>query len=134
MGRKIGMKIKDIESFNTIDALIPVTIHPKKKFIRGYNKSEEIAIGIKEHLQCKLDTNLVYRKTNSKSQTKKTILERWTNVNQAFNLQNTIITYNHIAIVDDVITSGATIEAICKIILKMNPTIKISILSLALTK
>jgi competence protein ComFC len=134
MGIKIGEKLKTKENFTSVEALIPVPIHAKKKFIRGYNQSELLAIGIQKHLDCKIDTNLIYRKTNSTSQTKKTIIERWKNVNQVFEIKNITIPYKHIALVDDVVTSGATLEAICSIIHRRNPKIKISIISLAITK
>jgi ComF family protein len=133
LGRIIGKKIES--NFNDLDALIPVPIHHKKKFLRGYNQSEMIANGISEILQVPVYNNFVVKKENTKSQTKMGKNLRWNNVQEQFlwNKQK-LKKFRHIAVVDDVITTGATIESLAKSILNQDEDIKISIISLALTK
>jgi competence protein ComFC len=133
MGQLLANKIKHISSFKTIDVLIPVPIHKKKQFIRGYNQSEKIAEGIAHILQIPIDLKLLKRTNYNESQTKKDRFIRWENVNQNFEI-NTHKTYKHIAIVDDVVTTGATLESIAKTILNTFPNIQITIFSLAITK
>lgn len=133
LGRIIGKKIES--NFNDLDALIPVPIHHKKKFLRGYNQSEMIANGISQILQVPVYNNFVVKKENMKSQTKMGKNLRWNNVQEQFlwNKQK-LKKFRHIAVVDDVITTGATIESLAKSILNQDEEIKISIISLALTK
>lgn len=133
LGVLIGEKIKDLPSFQNIDALIPVPIHPKKKFTRGYNQSEKIADGISSILKIPVIPDFIESLKQTPSQTNKNRFKRWDNVATKFSIKNDI-KLNHIAIVDDVITTGATLEAIIKVILENNPEIRISIMSLAITK
>jgi len=133
-GKLIAFKIKDLERFSTIDALIPVPIHPKKEFDRGYNQSEQLAKGIGEVMHVDVDTHFLKKKTHTGSQTRKNRFARWDNVVNNFDLRNRSRTYQHIAIVDDVVTTGATIEALVRSINENYPELRISIISLAVTK
>lgn len=134
MGKRIGIKLKDKSFIKDIDFLIPVPIHNKRKFERGYNQSELLCSGISNSLNIKINTKLVLKKSNNKSQTKLNKFLRWENAQNLFEVSKEInnIKNMHIAIVDDVITTGSTIEALSKEILKINPSIKISVISLAL--
>lgn len=133
-GKEIGRKIKTLPLFKDIDIIVPVPLHPKKEFDRGYNQSEQIAIGISEVISVDVDKNFLKKQSHTGSQTKKGRFERWDNVVNNFILKKSSKTLNHIAIVDDVITTGATLEALCLSIKKNYPDIRISIISLALTK
>ena len=135
MGRKIGEKINRLNQFSTLDVLLPVPIHPKKEYQRGYNQSEKIAQGIKEITNIPIDCNVIKKSKNNKSQTKKNKFTRWENVKNTFEIDiETLLHKNHIAIIDDVITTGATLESIVKIINEKLPHLHVSIISLALTK
>ena len=133
MGKLIGEQVKQLSSFQGIDALVPVPIHPKKEFTRGYNQSEKLADGIAEILNLPVLINYIERTKNSDSQTKKGRFKRWDNVENKFISKNTT-NFKHIALVDDVITTGATLEVIVRILQENNPELRISIISLALTK
>lgn len=133
-GRLIAKKIKKLDQFQTIDLLLPVPIHPKKEFIRGYNQSEQIAIGISEILNVPVDTKLLKKRTHTGSQTRKGRFGRWDNVMNNFLVKMKTALPKHVAIVDDVITTGATIEALVRSIQENYPDIRVSIISLALTK
>lgn len=132
-GEKIGQTINSIEKLSTIDVLVPVPLHHKKKFIRGYNQSEVIAKGIAKKMNINIDTTILRRNKNSKTQTKKNKLSRWESIQSLFEVEN-MKNYKHIAIVDDVITTGSTLETIICLINKKYPEISVSIISLAVTK
>jgi len=131
-GREIGRVLKKQTAFNKVDAYIPVPLHPKKQFIRGYNQSEALCKGICEELMGNLDTKTIVRTRHSDSQTKKSRFQRWDNVNDIFRVKDTIQGYKHIVLVDDVITTGSTIEAISKTLLEKNPELSISVVTLAI--
>lgn len=133
-GRIIARKIKKMEGFKDIDHLIPVPIHPKKEFVRGYNQSEQLANGISEVLNIPVDNQILKKRSHTESQTKRGRFARWDNVVNNFRLQKQTDVLKHIAIVDDVITTGATLEALIRSIQENYPDIRISIISLALTK
>lgn len=134
MGRKMARVITGNYSTKTIDALIPVPTHHRKKFNRGYNQSEKLALGISEVTNIPIDKKFISKKNHTESQTKKSNAERWLNVIGGFGHVSSNKGYQHIAIVDDVITTGATLEALIKEIKKHNPTIEISIFALAMAK
>lgn len=133
-GRKIGERIMNLEGFQDIDALIPVPIHPKKKFSRGYNQAEMIAKGISEITTIPIQSTEVKKLKHTQSQTKKSMWERWTTSENTFSSLLTDNSLKHIALIDDVLTTGATLERLAKTILDKNPNVKISLITLAITK
>lgn len=133
-GRIIGRRIKKMNGFKKIDLLIPVPIHPKKEFIRGYNQSEQIANGVSEIMNIPVDPHFLKKRSHTGSQTKRGRFARWDNVVNNFMLKKNRSNPKHIAIIDDVITTGATLEALIRSIQKNYPDIRISIISLAITK
>lgn len=115
MGIELGKEIDKAEITDKVDVVIPVPLHKKKLKQRGYNQSEFIAIGVAKALECEMDTDLLKRMEHSESQTKKSKYERWENVGEAFTLTDANqYTNKHILLVDDVVTTGATLEACCK--------------------
>ena len=70
LGKKIGKGLLRVPIIDTVDLIIPVPIHHKRKFIRGYNQSEVIAKGMSEILNIKIEQNFIKKNTNNKSQTK----------------------------------------------------------------
>ena len=135
LGIKIAKELEKINGFDSIDALVPVPIHPKKEFSRGYNQSEKLADGIASVLNIPILLDFINSNENTSSQTKKNRFLRWDNVEKKFSSKILVEkSYSHIAIIDDVITTGATLEAIVRKIQENNPKIRVSIISLALTK
>ncbi|HRO74924.1 MAG TPA: ComF family protein [Crocinitomicaceae bacterium] len=131
MGELIGERIKEMSAFSTVDFLVPIPLHEKKKHIRGYNQSEEIAKGIATLTNKPINTTFLTRQTHTESQTRKGKFERWTNVQEAFCLNEELPEHiKHIALVDDVITTGSTLETAVKLIKDKYP-IEISIISIA---
>lgn len=131
VGKWYAEDLKTNETISKADFIIPVPLHSKKFKIRGYNQSEEFARGLSEGLKIHLNTNVLKRKEFTETQTKKSKYERWENVEDVFEL-NTPETFNnkHVVLVDDVITTGATIEACCQLLQKIEG-IQISVLSIA---
>jgi ComF family protein len=113
-------------------AFVPVPLHPKKTFIRGYNQSLCLTEGIISSYNAKLDKSLVVRKVHSASQTKKSRFQRWDNVRGIFNIHPRVKNYKHIALVDDMITTGSTLEAIIQALKNENPDLSISVITLAI--
>jgi len=131
LGRFLGSELSEAGSFKDCDVIIPVPLHPAKKKKRGYNQSEWIAKGMSDKMHIPLNTNLLNRHVNSKTQTKKNREERWENVRSAFSVDlPNQFTKKHILLIDDVITTGATIEA-CASQLINHTDAKVSIASLA---
>jgi ComF family protein len=128
-----GLELKNTP-FDTVDVIIPVPLHPSKLKKRGYNQSELIAKGISESLQIPLETKTVQRISATSTQTRKSRYERWENVNHTFMVTGGQLLKNkHILLVDDVITTGATLEA-CADALLISEDLTISIASLACVK
>ena len=110
---------------------MPVLLHPIKEKKRGFNQSEGIARGIAEVLKKPLDTKTLYRKEYTSTQTKRNRYERWQNVESVFGLNGSeVIENKHVLLIDDVVTTGATLEA-CAIHLLKQPRTKVSIATLA---
>lgn len=133
-GILIAEELKDSTFFDGIDAIIPVPLSKKRKKERGYNQSCEIAKGISEVTGIPVCDDIIKRETFKGSQTEKHRWERIENVENVFKLRKAErITDKHILIIDDIITTGATITS-CARELRKCQNIKISILAFGLTK
>ena len=131
-GARIGSRIETVEKFQSIEVLLPVPLHPSKAFVRGYNQSLALAQGIADTTNIPVANHLLKRVHNSATQTKKDRFDRWENVSSIFQVSPNILPYQHIAIVDDVVTTGATLEALILAIRSVHPEIRISVLTLAI--
>lgn len=130
LGRLIGYELQGT-AFENIDFIIPLPLHRKRQKQRGYNQSEMIAIGIAQVFNKKVITNLLVRKYANPTQTRKHRYERWLNVQEVFEVSNyQSIAHKHILLVDDVITTGATLEAGSAVLLKGENT-RVSIIAVA---
>ena len=112
LGKQFGHDLKQTKWGNDIDMIIPVPLHPDKEAKRGFNQATIIAEGLSEILQIPVETNLLIRKRFTESQTKKTREERLANMRDVFAVTNAEkLVDKHILLVDDVLTTGATLEA-----------------------
>ena len=131
LGRIYGYKLAKQSPYNTIDMIIPVPLFKKKQMKRGYNQSEVFAKGLAIALNVPVETNLLFRIRESESQTKKSPSERWENVKEIFAVTHPEQLENkHILLVDDVFTTGATIESCASTLLKES-NCKISVVTIA---
>jgi ComF family protein len=130
-GKYYGSDLAESPGFSSIDVIIPVPLHPKKERKRGYNQSEWIAKGLGTAINKPVETGNLKRLVYKETQTRKSKFERWKNVEGIFGIDNPAKLENkHVLLVDDVLTTGATIEACCSVLQKV-PGIKISIATLA---
>ena len=131
LGREIGKAILSSKEWEKPDVIVPIPLHEKKQHKRGYNQSEFIAEGIAEILKIPAILDAVERIDDTESQTQKAKFERWENVATVFSIsQPNKLANKHVLLVDDVVTTGATIEACGNKILAVNGT-KISIAAAA---
>jgi ComF family protein len=131
LGRIYARTLKSSGFLNDIDIIIPVPLHPSKKRQRGYNQSDLISLGISEVSGIPMESELLVRKTVTKTQTRKTRYDRWINVEDIFRVTDQDrIKDMHILLVDDVITTGSTLEACASELLKVE-NVKVSVAALA---
>lgn len=131
LGKQLAYAINESEYFNNIDIVIPVPLHSKKQKLRGYNQSDFIAKGIKEIMDIKVNKKSLIRIENTDSQTRKNRFSRWENIMNSFDLKNSKkLKGKHILLVDDVITTGSTLEA-CAQKLQEVEGVKVSIATIA---
>ena len=134
LGRFIAHEFQEKDFFEDISYIIPIPLTKERLKKRGYNQSEMIAKGISKVTSIPLRTNVIARKRFTTSQTKNDRLERIINVEDSFILQKTNkLEGKHILIVDDIVTTGATIAACGRELGKIKD-IKISVLSIGYTK
>ncbi len=136
MGVRIGKKLLlNSEKYGAIDVLIPSPIHPKKRYLRGYNQSEIIAMGISKVIDVPVNIHFLTKNIHTESQTKKGKFSRWDNVSDVFEVNSGKLKHiKHLALVDDVVTTGSTLEANVRRIRQVLPNIQITIVCLASTK
>ena len=134
IGDWYGYYLSSSKKFEEIDFIVPVPLHPKKLKKRGYNQLTTFGMCLSTHLKTVYKPNILIRTSASKTQTFKQRFERFSNNNTKFKLINKDLFKNkHILLIDDVITTGATLESCCKELLKSD-NIKISIATMAYTE
>jgi len=127
LGQRFGRSLQDTDWISTIDMIIPVPLHPAKEAVRGYNQSLCVAEGLGSVLNIPASDKILLRIRDTESQTHKTRAERVNNMDGAFVIaENAGLAGKHILICDDVLTTGATLEA-CALALMAAESIKISI-------
>ena len=132
LGNWLGGELKTLESYKNIDVVIPVPLHKNKLRKRGYNQVALFGQQVAKALNADYLDDVLVKVTNTKSQVNKKRLARWTNSNELFTLKNMeTIDNKHILIVDDIITTGATLEA-CISVLNQAKNLKISIATMAI--
>ncbi|HRG36997.1 MAG TPA: ComF family protein [Bacteroidia bacterium] len=131
IGKLYGNELKNASHFKDIDLIIPVPLHKKRQRKRGYNQSAYFAEGLSSSMHTAMDTTILFRTFASETQTKKSRFTRWKNVENIFYTKNEQLIFNkHILLVDDVVTTGATLEACAQALLKIEG-VRISIATIA---
>jgi len=127
-GEVLGEVITDSDQFH---AIIPVPLHPKKERLRGFNQSRVIADGIAAKTKIPINETCLIRNSHNLSQTTFSKYDRWDNVRRIFSVkQSEKLENKHLLLVDDVLTTGATIEACILELLKIkNCTVSIATLA-----
>jgi ComF family protein len=132
-GNMIGESFINTERFGKVDALVPLPLHFKKEKKRGYNQAAVICDGIAGKMNVPVLKDVIKRRIKTETQTQMNRMERWDNIEGKFELiKSSMIKNKHLLLVDDVITTGATLEA-CGAELLKGEGVKLSIASLAYT-
>lgn len=112
LGRVYGQDLVEAEYKDSFDIIIPVPLHSSRRRIRGYNQSEKFGTGLSQMLAVPCDDTSMTRSAKTETQTRKTKLSRWENVNRVFQVVDTAsVSEKRVLLVDDVVTTGATLEA-----------------------
>lgn len=132
LGKLVAKYISNNPLYQSIDALVPLPLNPKKQYKRGFNQSAAICQGIAEICNLPVYDKAVIRTIYTQTQTKKSRIDRWHNMDGVFAVTNEALLQNkHLLLVDDVITTGATIESCGNEILRVSGT-SLSIATVAL--
>lgn len=137
LGKWLGHELKHSEYYNNIDIVIPVPLHKTRLKKRGYNQVEKFAQEIALALNTEYKTNILLKTASTKTQVFKKRLARWDSSKTSFNVENAhLLEAKHILIVDDIITTGATIEACANQLFtaNSNKNLKISVATMAIAQ
>lgn len=130
LGRLFGQDLAGSAFIRSIDLIVPVPLHPKRERSRGYNQAEVIARGLSQATSLPLSTGNLIRVLYNPTQTRRTRTQRWENVKDIFDVTDPeAFTGRHLLLVDDVITTGSTLEA-CGVALQKCNRVALSIATL----
>ncbi|MDR2962670.1 MAG: ComF family protein [Bacteroidales bacterium] len=133
LGELCAQHLHEQNCIESIDCIVPVPLHSKRRRTRGYNQSEVVAQGISHITKIPVCASAVVRRVNTETQTKKNKDERKQNVANIFSVaQANLLEHKHILLLDDVITTGATTISCAETILRQVPSARISIVGVAL--
>ena len=131
IGKQMGSLLAASDRYVGIDALIPVPLHPQALSKRGFNQAALICEGISQVWHKPVYTSVIVRNKRTSTQTKQTRAERWENMENAFTINDPgSINGKHLLLIDDVITTGATIEACGKTLLTIK-NVRVSVAAAA---
>ena len=134
LGEWLGLKLLETKAYNSIDYIIPVPLHKDKLRLRGYNQLTKFGETLSSILNIEYLEGVLIRNTMAKTQTLKKRLDRFKSLVNNFSIINADLLKNkHVLLIDDVVTTGATLEACCNELLKVEG-MKISIVTIALTE
>ncbi len=132
MGRHMAQDLLQSHRFDNIDLIVPVPLHWRKLLKRGYNQSEELSRGLSQVLHIPVSTHNLIRTTYTETQTHKDRSERLSNMQHVFRVKHPeSLQGKHILVIDDVITTGATLDAACQPLASI-PDITISVATLCI--
>ncbi len=132
LGKMLGQSLKQSNRFGTIDYVTPVPLSKKRLAKRGYNQAMAIAEGIQHITHWPIAEGITIRIRDNDTQTKKTRMERWENMQNVFEISDKdSLKGKHVLLIDDVVTTGATLET-CAQVLQQKAGARISIATVAL--
>lgn len=133
LGRQMGLSLKQSNRFNDCEVIVPLPLFAAREKKRGYNQASLIAEGISQNLSIPVVRDAVFRVRKTETQTDKSRIQRWENMKSTFEIRSPEKCFGkHVLLVDDVVTTGASLEACSRVLLDI-PGIRISIACLAHT-
>jgi ComF family protein len=131
LGELAGKQLASAPAYQTIDVIIPVPLHPQKLKQRGYNQSAQFAEGLAEKMEAVVDIESLIRLKHTETQTKRSRFSRYENMKDVFSVQQPEkLAGKHVLLVDDIITTGSTLEA-CGLELLKIPGLTLSVAAIA---
>ncbi len=131
LGRLMAKELMECPRFSGVDSFMPVPLHPRKQRMRGYNQSQILVDGMREVWPLPCVGSGLMRVVRTPSQTRKGRWDRWTNVKEAFQMTDPDrLKDRHLLLVDDVVTTGATLEGCVKALSDV-PGLRISLCTVA---
>lgn len=131
LGRLLGAELAACDRFSTVDTVLAVPLHRSKEHQRGYNQSQLLVDGIRAAWPLEDARGAVVRTRRTRSQTRKNREQRWQNLSEAFVVKDPLpVAGRHVLLVDDVVTTGATIGSLARVLLAQ-PGTRVSIAALA---
>lgn len=132
LGEQLGESLLQTNKFENIDVITPVPLSKKRQMKRGYNQAMEICKGVSNILDKPITETITFRIRDNETQTKKNRQERWENMQNVFAVNDAAsLDGKNILLIDDVITTGATLET-CAATLQKNANVNIYIATLAI--
>ncbi|MBT8245678.1 MAG: ComF family protein [Winogradskyella sp.] len=134
LGDWLGGELQTLDAYKTIDIVVPVPLHITKRQERGYNQVTKFGQSIAHALDADYNEDVLVKIKHTKTQVFKDRVTRFDDANMRFDLGKTDnLSRMHILLVDDIITTGATIEA-CVLLLRSIPDVKISVATMAIAE
>ncbi|MDR1974540.1 MAG: ComF family protein [Bacteroidales bacterium] len=132
LGKKAGKILAACGRYDKVDCIVPVPVNTRKEKLRGYNQAKVIAEGLLAHFNRPILENILIKPESGDSQTRKNRYERYENMLDGFSLSENIalLENKHILLVDDVVTTGATVERCAKELLKI-ANVSVSVVAIA---
>ncbi|MHC2990566.1 hypothetical protein OB13_02805, partial [Pontibacter sp. HJ8] len=131
LGKRYGALLSDHRYADQFDLILPVPLHRLKLRRRGYNQSDGFAKGLSDALKVEWSSSILVRNTDTATQTKKSRLDRWQNVEKVFEVKKPeLVKGKRVLLVDDVLTTGATLEA-CAVVLLESGCQEVSVATIA---
>ncbi|MTB52291.1 ComF family protein [Lewinella sp. W8] len=134
LGKLLGQKLREAPGFEDLSGIVPVPIHAKRRHQRGYNQAEIIAAGVAEALSLPVYPDALLRRQFAGSQTKRDRMARLDNVRTSFQAGRGDFSNQHLLLIDDVLTTGATLDFCGNALLEHHPSLRISVGTLAITE
>ncbi|CAH0999622.1 hypothetical protein LEM8419_00922 [Neolewinella maritima] len=134
LGQRFGEVLRQVPALTDVTGLVPVPIYDRRRHERGYNQAEAIAEGLGEALGKPTYADALRRRSFQGSQTKRSKLERLENVQDSFAAGRGDFRQDHLVLVDDVLTTGATLDFCGNVLLSRHPGLRLSVLTLAVAE
>lgn len=134
-GHLLGDEMARVPYYQDFNIVVPVPMHPQKLRLRGYNQAELFAKGLSEKLNIKVESKALVKKRLTETQTRKNRFERLQNTEDVYEvITPSVFEGKNILLVDDVLTTGATLEACALAILEKTENVKLGIATIAFAK